>query len=515
MLKVLIVDDEHIVREGLKSIISWKDHGFEICGEGIDGKDAVNKINELDPDLVLIDIKMPGMYGLDVIKQVREAGYKGRFVILTGYSDFDYAKSAIRLGVDSYLLKPIDEDELIEAVKKVYEDIKRESDIKNHIINSKKHIKELALRSLIEGTKDFNVLQSNFDLCNIRMDFDSFYVAIVDSYLESNREDFYLDLLNEIENIVDSLEYIDMINIEHRAVLLIEGKNRKEALNILVSLHKKLLLRLKFHIIIALGRKADKAYAIHLSYKDARKLLSRRFFFSNMEVIDFQEVNKSAKDDIIKEDLSKAAEKIYTYIEVNDVGEIEEILEGIKAYFAASDYSSEKVKGICTNIITELKDKIVLNYDNLKEAFPSEEDVIKEIYEKNSLSELIEYMKTEFIDISNKICIDSSDNTMKRIVNFIHKNYNKDLKLETLADIFNYNSAYLGKMFKKYTGVNFNSYLDKVRIENAKELLAQNELKVYQISEKVGYKSIDYFYVKFKKYVGISPKEFKKQPEIK
>lgn len=515
MLKVLIVDDEHIVREGLKSIISWENYGFEICGEGIDGKDALNKIYELNPDLVLIDIKMPGMYGIDVIKQVREMKYKGNFIILTGYSDFEYAKSAIKLGVDSYLLKPIDEDELIEAVKRVYEKIERENDIRRHITNSKKHIKDTALRSLIEGIQDLMTLQSNFDLCNIKMDYSSFYVAIVDNNLESNREAFYLDLLNEVENIVGSLEYIDMINIEHKPVLIIKGKSSKEVLDILTNLRKKLYLRLKFDVIIALGRKVDKADGIHVSYKDARSLLDKRFFFSSMEVIDFEEINRTVGENSVKEDLSKFAESIYTYVEVNDIEKIEEILGKLKAYFISLDYSPEKVKGICNNIFIELKDKIVLNYEKLKNPFSTKESIIKEVYEKNSLSELIEYMKNEFINVSNRICSYSSDNIMKRIVNFIHKNYYKDIKLETLADIFNYNSAYLGKMFKSYTGVNFNSYLDKVRIENAKELLAKNDLKVYQVSEKVGYKSIDYFYLKFKKYVGVSPKEFKRQPENK
>lgn len=112
--------------------------------------------------------------------------------------------------------------------------------------------------------------------------------------------------------------------------------------------------------------------------------------------------------------------------------------------------------------------------------------------------------------MANKICSNSSENTMKRILNYIEKNYYKDLKLELLAEIFCYNSAYLGKIFKSYVGQGFNGYLDKVRMEKAKILLAQGELKVYEVSEKVGYKSIDYFYSKFKKYIGVSPKEFKK-----
>lgn len=109
------------------------------------------------------------------------------------------------------------------------------------------------------------------------------------------------------------------------------------------------------------------------------------------------------------------------------------------------------------------------------------------------------------------IALSGTDNVIKRLNAYLEKNYNKDIKLETLAKIFNYNSAYLGKIFKKEMGESFNNVLDKIRIENAKRLLLETDLKVYQVSERVGYSNIDYFYAKFKRYVGISPKEFKRQ----
>ena len=127
MLKVLIADDEPYVREGIKNIVPWDKCGFDICGEGIDGDDTYKKIFDLSPDLVLIDIRMPGKLGLDVIRESVENGFKGKFIIISGYSDFQYAKLAIKYGVKSYLLKPIDEDELYDIainLKKKIEDEK-------------------------------------------------------------------------------------------------------------------------------------------------------------------------------------------------------------------------------------------------------------------------------------------------------------------------------------------------------------------------------------------------------
>ena len=124
-------------------------------------------------------------------------------------------------------------------------------------------------------------------------------------------------------------------------------------------------------------------------------------------------------------------------------------------------------------------------------------------------------MNDELISMSKKVYVGSADNNIKRIISYMEKNYYNDIKLETLAEIFNYNSAYLGKLLKNALGENFNTKLDKIRIEKAKSLLINDKLKVYQVCEKVGYKNIDYFHSKFKKYVGTTPLTYKKNNEKK
>lgn len=125
METVLIADDEVNIREGLKIIIDWNELGFEICGEAANGEEALSAILEKNPSLVLLDIRMPKMYGTDLIRIARERGYKGRFIILSGYSDFTYAQTAIRYGVDFYITKPIDEDELSQAITKIKQGLEK------------------------------------------------------------------------------------------------------------------------------------------------------------------------------------------------------------------------------------------------------------------------------------------------------------------------------------------------------------------------------------------------------
>ncbi len=132
-MRVLIIDDEPNVREGLKVIVPWEEHGFTVCDTAEDGIDGLQKIILLEPELVLIDIRMPGMMGIEVIEEAKKKGYKGKFIITTGYSEFEYAKRAINLGVSSYVLKPIDEEELIVEVDKLAKEINEENEIRGKV----------------------------------------------------------------------------------------------------------------------------------------------------------------------------------------------------------------------------------------------------------------------------------------------------------------------------------------------------------------------------------------------
>ena len=157
MNTVFIADDELIIRQGLKCIIDWESLGFSIIGEASNGIDALDYIVREQPDLVLIDIRMPGLLGVDVVKQARDKGFEGHFIILSGFTDFKYAQAAIRYGVDFYLTKPIDEDELLEAVeslKTTLEEQSRQSGTWQHY-RQKAHGMVLSLIHISEPTRPY------------------------------------------------------------------------------------------------------------------------------------------------------------------------------------------------------------------------------------------------------------------------------------------------------------------------------------------------------------------------
>ena len=199
METVFIADDEQNIREGLKYIVDWEALGFEICGEASNGEATLQAILKGNPSLVLLDIRMPKMYGTDIIRIAREKGYKGKFIILSGYSDFAYAKTAIRYGVDFYLTKPLDEDELLTALEKIKDELDKERSHSENINFLKHKSKNVILHEIITGLYGFSdtTALSPKELEEMNLDADIYQVVIYEKF-SSNPDDVsysFADLL--------------------------------------------------------------------------------------------------------------------------------------------------------------------------------------------------------------------------------------------------------------------------------------------------------------------------------
>ena len=210
-MRVLIIDDEPNVRAGVKVIIPWKDYDFEIIGEGIDGIDGLNKIMTLMPELVLIDIRMPGLSGLEVVEKARESGYRGKFIITTGYSDFEYAKRAIHLDVSHYILKPIDEEELMEAVLRIKEQILDEEEKRARLEVSDQYIEQSIMRQLILG-KALNTYEQKYyeQLVNRQ---EEYYIVIID--IEDKGKHIEKILQTCKEEVLEQMRCIVLLSLNH------------------------------------------------------------------------------------------------------------------------------------------------------------------------------------------------------------------------------------------------------------------------------------------------------------
>lgn len=510
-MKVFIADDESVICEGLKHLINWDELGFTICGEANNGEDALNSIVKLKPDIVLLDIRMPKLQGTEVIQFAREQGFKGHFIILSGFSDFKYAQTAIRYGVEFYITKPIDEDELYNAVHTVKENIEREHMSATTLKQYREKARYTILRDILLNSGDV----SDINLEEIRLSAAEYQVVIYENYNQYTYNLIYdfADLLKVTNQGNNSFEHI---KIHEKDIILLKGTFTLNHFYTFLKHYEKNPQKGSplDSLFIAYGRKVTRAEDIHCSYEDALNLMNRRFFCEqNQHTIGYEQLPKWEDNFFVinQAQTNEYCRLLCNYIQSYNRRMIADTLFALKKNLYFTNTTLSNIKLFLTDIYLQIKESINHIYSTIDIPFPTNSSVIDLIDSKYYLYEIILFFSEQFEMIINAIGIFSSDSILDDIVYYINHNYRENIKLETIAPLFGYNSSYLGKIFNKKLGENFNSFIDHVRINHSKKLLLQKNLKVYEISELVGYKNVDYFHKKFKKYVGESPAEFRKR----
>ncbi len=501
MLKVIIIDDEPNVRQGLKLILPWEENGFTICDEAGDPDEGLKKIINIKPDIVLMDIKMSGKLGTEVIKEAIAAGYKGKFIVISGYSNFEYAKDAIKYGVKSYILKPIDEDELLEVLLNLKKEINSSKQFESNI----KIIEEVKLQKLIlDGEGEGEGLE------NVYLGSKSFQVALIYTEKYSVKEGEILKFENVIKKELSiHKDKLKVLTLNNYVGILFNDFKHERIIKMFENLKNKIGKEISEGVFIAIGEEVNSLNLINKSYKTAEAIMNNKFLYLDQGMMCYENINDNASENTTLNDLDYG--EIASYVEVNDIERLKKSIYNMEDNMRKNVYSENEIKIKVIKLFLQLKDKLSNDYELDEKNLHSDEQFMKEVHSKTSLKAVTLYLIKRFSEISILIGYKASDSIVKRLISYININYYKNLRLETLAELFSYNSAYLGKLFKSEVGENFNTYLDKVRIEKAKILLADEKLKVYKVCEKVGYNNLDYFYSKFKKYVGVSPLNYKKQ----
>ena len=501
----MIIDDEEIVREGLSQLINWQEEEYELLESGIDGQDGLQKLLKYCPDLVLVDIKMPGLGGLEVIRRAKEQGFAGNFLILTGYSEFEYARTAISMGVEGYLLKPIDEDELLEYVRKVHDRLEQDMHLVSYHQKNEEKVRSELLRRILMNAEPIDMLEKDVNAYHLDLDADQFCVAVC-------RED---DLLAGEDSVrfyekVESFTKTDFscfaeIIMDNQVILI--GKNIdygtwKQRLQ---KYQERVARQFEKGFQIAIGSIVKSWKELAVSYENARFLLDQAFFLGNDHILTLDDICN-----IQKQGEMVSIEYLEMLVEVGDIAGIRRAIDMTGDYCSWHLLKEVEIKITITRDLMKLRSSLEKKYGSDVFAEDRLQLLLRHIMRAEELRAVLDAYGQVLTDLSRQIGADGSGNTIRRVYHYMEMNYDKDLKLESIARVFNYNSAYLGKLFRKETGDSFNNALDMIRIANARRLLEETAYKVYQISEMVGYSSIDYFYTKFRKCVGVSPKEYRK-----
>ena len=523
MYKVLITDDEPMIREGLRTLIDWGQHGFEVVDTAANGRDAIQKNNLYNPDLMFVDIRMPGMSGLELIETLREEGGQQHVLILSGYADFDYAKKAINLRIDGYLLKPIDEEELISYLKDLKIVLDRESEAKQRTTAIDIWSREMVIQSLLKhGNKDA-ALYNKERAAKAGLEWDSYEILLIK--LQSGEieiEPSQLAVWKEgLYRVFDETERGAVFSTEPNIGLLLKGNLHNEQAR--KSIYKEIVALIndgraakkEIEVIIAAGGGFQQLSDIHLSYEKAAQLLSQRFFYEGGQIITEEltpvgQPLQGESETSLPVDLGPISEKLYYAIDIGNREAISQLIMETGRILLEAGLSEQRLKSQLADLVSRVMNRLLHNDANNQTMSPTFSADIMDIYKQSSYKTLEFYMVSLMQGFIQESSHGSKDKQIKKMIDLINRNYFENLKLETLAEVFNYNSAYLGKLFKNVTGEYFNTYVDKVRIEKAKQFLDQG-MKVYQVAEKVGYTNVDYFHSKFRKYVGTSPSAHRKK----
>ncbi len=513
MYTVLIADDETIIRRGIKKIVNWEQLGYKIIAEASDGEETLSCLVKFNPDIVLMDIKMPLMDGLDVIQSARACNYKGKIIILSGFSDFAYAQKAIRYDVKFYLNKPINEEELEAALLSLSKELNEEAIHKITVNHYREKAKISILRDLINGSADV----SKINLTDLNMTANLYQVVIYEKYSFNIADISYnFSELLRVTN-QDSNSY-ESVTVDDNEVIILKGEFAINQFNRFLEKFEYDLKPQKGSpldtLFIAYGRIITTIAELRTSYLDAFQLLQRRFFCAqNQHTIGYQTMAELNHDtlELNNEIIMEYFNMLVNFIQSHNRNLWVETLHDLEKKLNMCEDTIADIKLFLSDLFIQIKDKISNLYVVSKIPFPTNTQIINFITMRNYLYEIITFFTEQFEIIMNSIGGSSSDSIIDSVIFYIQHNYMENLKLESIACLFGYNSCYLGKIFHEKTGESFNYYVDYIRIQNSIKLLKQDNMKVYEIAEKVGYRSVEYFYTKFKRYTNLTPTEFRKQ----
>ncbi|OKP86222.1 hypothetical protein A3844_14230 [Paenibacillus helianthi] len=512
MIKVLIVDDEPKLREGMRTLIPWEEYGYTVVGTAASGLEALDKFRTLAPMLMIADIRMPGMDGLELVGELRKENANCHVLILSGYADFEYAKRAISYHIDGYLLKPVDEEELISYLQELRDTISREERASEWQNNETVRNEDTLLRHLLQPQEeDAPRAEAAVEL---GLEGHSCEVVLLEfKGLHKGGDIREEQVRSELEQQWQPDTGLIFTLPPYLGILLKEPLQDDVGRAALWRKLNAVITGYGLEFCAAAGGSAAGPEEASRSFTAAAGLLEEAFFGRKGIILsgttdDWAEPEPEPEEE---PDPERDVEvQLLLAIETGSNEAIPMLVGQIVRKLVAAKRDETYIKENLMRIVSSTIARLEAANPDFRSFILSHPSPIGEVYGSDYLIDVEKQVADYMEQISRQMNSGGRGDEIKRITDLIQRRYNENLKLGSLAEVFNYNSAYLGKMFKNQVGEHFNTYLDKVRIEKAKQFLNQG-MKVYEVAERVGYMNSDYFNAKFRKYVGVSPTAFRKE----
>lgn len=523
MIKVVVADDEERVCRLIVALGNWDDLGIQVAGTASNGIEALELIRREKTDILITDIRMPGLNGLDLIEKVREIRPDIRIMIISGYANFEYAQNALKQGVSDYLLKPINKDALNEALAKMASEVRKLREESLDIQNERKE-ELIKLRNLIFQDMNYdrslhlteeilrekyylNVQPGIFQIIAVKQDAEDckMFKKSIDFIWEKTKEIMLRELTKECYDFVVSEdgEYLyGFLNYPQR--------NSEKIRKVVRSCFNQMLARNDYlgttQISLSFGNAVKEAEKIPISFTTAIRALSERILEGTGRILELD-----AESEVLfeKQLVDKFTRNLGAALQILDVEEIKNIVEALhrEAVNTPGVHGWEIVETVC-----QCGSIFIMRLD-IPDKSELQEEFRNNCYICTTADDLFSYLQRFMTAKINQMIAVREEDTVRPVrqaKQYIHNHYQEQITLEDVSEYVGLTPAYFSVMFKKETEIGFAKYLINERIEGAKDLLRETNLSVADICRKVGYNDAKHFTRLFEKNVGVKPAVYRK-----
>ena len=527
MYSVFAVDDEPIVLEGIRSKIDWEGSGFTFAGEATDGEIALSMIHEIKPDILITDIKMPFMDGLQLAQAIKQTQPWIKIIILSGHDEFDYAKKAISIGIEDYLLKPFTPDELLASLNKTAVQIDKErkqlsdiSRLREELKSNEALLKKEFLNNLVHGSEEMSaVLQKSSEL---GLNLISRYYKVLISRIESRTNNTQnqqeaCSLLNSYSTAIN--EAVSFFHHSNLLVCIFKGSTQEElddnTFRAAETINHIATKNEDCTVLTAMGKTVEHLSQLSTSYEDAKKILQastnkENRIISSDDLAD-DENGTGTADALL--DL-KEGDPLVDKLKYAAKGDIQSIIEESMGLIKKNpDQFSVFASYLLVDLIFAVSKLVEKLGGNIKDLNP---EILQRKFIDDAVSDETRFVKTleqvlnfalEFRD--SKMTGKYADVILKA-KRYIEENYaDQNTTLTTVAEAVALSPNHFSTIFSQECKTTFIEYLTNVRLENAKRLMRETDMKGYDIAYECGFSDPHYFSYIFKKNTGLSPREYK------
>lgn len=522
-LNVMIVDDEAHIRSGIKAKVDWESLGMILAAEASDGAEALQAIERGGIDLVITDITMPVMDGLDLIRRAAEIGCNVKFVIVSGYSEFEYARTAMKYGISEYLLKPLKSEEIHSSLTRIKEEF---------LVTEGAWLKERANReeskrkeeSLLQWLSDKHVDRGHTSIPEWAEG--NVLIGVMKADLLSDVHDapdtgrnltFYRDLEMECHAFTEQLGnglIVRSVRPEHDFILLFhpefpEGKDK--LIRALIPFLDELERKLGIRVTIGLGSVYDRVQAVKSSYREALFAVKERILPWAGKVVDYAKI--PVKTD--KPNFAADTRLLLRFLKEKKWDKAKEHINHMfrqaiqKKTFSNHNHAYELFFEIYFVIKQFSQEEAAVHADT--EAAHTDADLTDIVSGFHQTDQMVDWLY-RYLETACQHLIGGQDASGKEIVyrvkEYIREFCSSDLTLNAISEKYHINPIYFSRIFKTYVGESFNSYITRIRMEEARTLMGTTSLRLQEISEIVGYDDPKYFSKVFKKFFGVSPSQY-------